>query len=45
MITRILSATGDPDGARGALDDALAANPSDDRLQSLSEELEAAMTK
>ena len=35
MITRILAATGDPDGARAALDHALAANPSSEVLQSL----------
>jgi cytochrome c-type biogenesis protein CcmH/NrfG len=35
MIVRILAATGDQDGARAALDDALAANPSSEVLQSL----------
>jgi tetratricopeptide (TPR) repeat protein len=39
MIARILAATGDPDGARTALDDALAANPSSEVLQSLIWEL------
>ncbi len=39
MISRILTATGDPDGARAALDDALAANPSSEVLQSLLGEL------
>jgi len=35
MIVRILAATGDLDGARVALDDALAANPSSEVLRSL----------
>ncbi len=35
MIVRILAATGDLDGARVALDDALAANPSSEALRSL----------
>ena len=39
MIARILAATGDPDGARAALDDALVANPSSEVLQSLGREL------
>jgi predicted CXXCH cytochrome family protein len=39
MITRILAATGDLDGARAALDDALATNPSSEVLQSLLGEL------
>ncbi len=39
MISRILAATGDLDGARTALDDALAANPSNEVLQSLLGEL------
>jgi predicted CXXCH cytochrome family protein len=39
MIARILAATGDLDGARAALDDALAANPSSEVLQSLRGEL------
>jgi cytochrome c-type biogenesis protein CcmH/NrfG len=39
MIVRILAATGDLDGARAALDDALAANPSNEMLQSLLGEL------
>jgi len=39
MISRILTATGDLDGARAALDDALAANPSSEVLQSLLGEL------
>ena len=40
MIARILAATGDRDGARVALDDALAANPSSEVLQSLRGEAE-----
>ncbi|MCZ6861469.1 MAG: tetratricopeptide repeat protein, partial [Alphaproteobacteria bacterium] len=39
MIARILAASGDLDGAREALDDALAANPSSEGLQSLLREL------
>jgi predicted CXXCH cytochrome family protein len=42
MIIRILAATDDLDGARVALDDALAANPSNAFLLSLSEQLDAA---
>jgi len=40
MIIRILAATGDPDNVRATLDDALAANPLNDRLLSLGDELE-----
>ena len=40
MIVRILAVTGDRDGARVALDDALAANPSSEVLQSLRGEAE-----
>jgi predicted CXXCH cytochrome family protein len=40
MIIRILAATDDLDGARAALDDALAANPSSEVLQSLLRELD-----
>ncbi len=36
MIVRILTAVGDRSGARAALEDALAANPSDEGLRSLS---------
>lgn len=39
MIARILAATNNPNGAEAALDDALAANPSDSRLLSLRKEL------
>ncbi len=39
MIARILAATGDLNGARAALNDALAANPSSEVLQSLLGEL------
>jgi predicted CXXCH cytochrome family protein len=39
MITRILATTGDLDGARAVLDDALAVNPSSEVLQSLLGEL------
>ena len=42
MIARILAATGDLDGAQAALDDALAANPSSEVLQSLREGLNRA---
>ena len=39
MVIRILAATGDLDGARTALDNALAANPSSEVLQTLIWEL------
>ncbi len=39
MVARILAATGNFDGVRAALDDALAANPSTEVLQSLLGEL------
>ncbi len=39
MIARILAATGNLDGTRAALNDALAANPSSDGLQLLLGEL------
>jgi hypothetical protein len=42
MVVRILATTGDLDGARSAMDDALAANPSNAFLLSLSEQLDAA---
>jgi predicted CXXCH cytochrome family protein len=45
MIVRILVAVGDADGARGALDEALAANPSDRNLKALSDQLDAAMSQ
>jgi len=41
MIIRILAAMGKSEGARTALDSALAANPGDPRLQSLKQEFEA----
>ena len=41
MIVRILTAVGDRDGARTALEDALAANPSDEGLRSLNAALGA----
>lgn len=41
MIVRILAVTGNLDGARAALDDALAVNPSNQRLLSMSKELQA----
>ena len=41
MIVRVLSAVGDRNGARTALEDALAANPSDDGLRSLSKTFDA----
>jgi len=41
MVVRILAATGDPDGARAALGEALAANPEDSVLLGLKTQLSA----
>ena len=42
MIVRVRAAIGDRGGARATLDEALEANPSNEFLQSLSEEFDAA---